>query len=633
MYNFIALAWNPADALSTTIVERLLGSIRALQTDYRSTANDDGFVVLHDRPDDDAMRTYVLPGGLGVILGRLFPIQMDDWHADWSWSPSQWEATQMLQTKGQWLIEHMWGSYVAFLRDPVRKDTFVIRDCSGKLPCYRLRHPQVDVFFADPALLPAIGFPRASLNWGYLAGFLCCSQLQIRETALEGVTELLAGDRFQRSSSGICTHDCAWSPWEIFRRPMIHDFTHAVERARAITVSCIRAWGSIYDTIILNLSGGLDSTVVLASLLQDRRRPEIVCANRFGAKRAEDERSFARLAAAMGDVTLLEIPIVPETRIIDDALTHLPVTAKPTVPGTIGVLELALLQDLSRRFRACSIWTGQGGDHLFMQTPVPFGPVDYLAINGLRLGFLRTLRDAARLSHLNYWRLIGLLWEKDFERATSAIGGARLVNHPFLTQEGRARTSLEYLTHPWMVNSESLPPGRRFQTAALCEVLNRHRPLPGLQSTFEHHPLLSQPLIELCLSIPSNVHLFGGSDRAVERAAFADLIPDRIAARSQKGQSTFSILETIHRSAGYLRALLLDGSLAREGILDRAALEPYVTGQRPVDVTTFWPLLSCIAAELWIGNWLNSGWSASELSSASQCSFDLAARPPALEIR
>lgn len=609
MYQFIGLAWEPTEKETSTTVRRLLGNFRATGANYQPAVSEDGLIVLHAVPrDGGAMCVYRLPQGTGVVLGRVFPARMDGWHANWSWSPSAGDATEIIRTRGQWLIREMWGSYLAFLRDVAGRETIVIRDSSGKLPCYRFRHSRIDIFFADPAVLSAFGLSRPSLNWNYVSAFLCSSQLQTRESGLEGITELLAGDCFHRTSGGNGKQHSAWSPETFLRRPLINHFESAVRAVRATTISCVHAWASAYDTIIHNLSGGLDSTIVLACLMQSERPPRVVCVNRFGNKSAEDERVFARLASSMLNLPLLEMPNVTEAQVIDETLTHLPVTTKPTVSGAFGAIELALVQTLSNRVGARSIWTGEGGDHLFMQTSLPFGPMDYAALRGLRLGLLNSLRDAVRLSKMNYWYVLNLLWKKHLDLLERASGRTPIAAHPFLTQEARLRVPDEYLRHPWMADTEDLPPGQRFQALALCEVLNRHRPLPGLEATYEHHPLLSQPLLELCLRIPSHIHLAGGIDRAVERAAFADMIPGAIAARRQKGQSTFSILDTIHRSGPYIRDLLLGGMLVKEGIVDRSALGPYVRGERPVDLTTFWPLLSCIAAELWIRNWLNYPW-------------------------
>lgn len=93
------------------------------------------------------------------------------------------------------------------------------------------------------------------------------------------------------------------------------------------------------------------------------------------------------------------------------------------------------------------------------------------------------------------------------------------------------------------------------------------------------------------------------SDRASASFVVAPPRPNR--SRRQKGQSTISILEIIHRSNRFIRNLLLDGYLKHAGILDHETIEPYLAAQRPLELPLVFPLLSCIAAELWLGNFFS----------------------------
>lgn len=605
MYPFISLHWDPANPGTAALARRLLVKVSKSLPDYEPALKDDGCVILHRPPPGNAMRAYVLPQGAGIVLGRVFPMIPTEWSIGWSWSPSPAETVEIIRTRGEWLIHTMWGAYVAFLLDHSKSSAFVIRDCSGRLPCYHMRHGAVDLFFADPATLCALSLVPASLNFDYISAYLCSSQLQVRDTALEGVTELLAGDCFKISSGESHVHYCAWTPEALVDRPQVTDFGSAVHDVRDTTNYCINAWASVFDSIILSLSGGLDSSVVLACLVQCHRVPTVICVNKFGIKDSEDERVFARLAASKANVTLLEIPIYTKTQRIDDSLTQQPLTAKPTPGSAMGRVDAFLFHEIAERFDINCIWTGQGGDHLFMQFPYPLGPIDYAALEGFGVGLLRSIYDAVHVSKWNYWRVARLLWSKDFAFAAPVLGGATPTEVPFITAEAGARVSPDKLMHPWARTTRALSLGQRVHIAALSQVLNRHRPVPGLERLLHHHPLLSQPLLELCLRIPSYIHLHGGVDRAVERAAFADILPKEIAARREKGASTFSVLEIIDRSREYICGLLLDGVLVKHDVLDQKSIEPYITGQRPTDSSTLWPLLSSIAAELWIRNWRN----------------------------
>lgn len=606
MYPFVSVLWDALDSDAARVARQLLTTVRAALPDYDLALDANGGVVLHAPASGGALRAYNLPKRAGLILGRLFPIAADEWTSTWSWCPTESETTEILRSRGKWLMQRMWGAYIAFLFDLPGANAFVVRDCSGRIPCYRLRVSQVDLLFADPGILSILGMVPTSLNWNYIRSFLCSSHLQTRDTALTGVTELLAGDCFQRMPAGRSKHYCAWTPMEALQSPRILRFDSAVQNVRSVVMYCIKAWASVYGTILHNLSGGLDSSIVLACLMKFRDPSTVICVNRYGPNAIEDERAFARLAAAKTGVQLLEVPLVSDDRRIDDHTTNVALTAKPTIQATFGNRETPFITDFCRRLNVSSIWTGQGGDHLFIQTSLPLGAADFAALNGIGPRLLRPLHDSVRLSKWNYWSALSLLWSKHADLPTRATHSDPITKHPFITPDVRSRVHPDDLLHPWTLDAKSLPPGQDFQITSLSDVLNRHRPLPGIEAVNQHHPLLSQPLIELCLRIPSYLHLYGGIDRAVERAAFTDLIPSQIATRRQKGQATLSVLELIHRSRGYLLGLTLDGVLVKEGIIDRAALAPFLSGHRPTDTTSLLPLLSCIAAEVWVRTWHNS---------------------------
>ena len=64
----------------------------------------------------------------------------------------------------------------------------------------------------------------------------------------------------------------------------------AVVSLRETTVGCEHAWASCYDGIVHNLSGGLDSSIVLSCLKSAPSRPRVTCLNYFTTGPNEDER-------------------------------------------------------------------------------------------------------------------------------------------------------------------------------------------------------------------------------------------------------------------------------------------------------------------------------------------------------
>jgi asparagine synthase (glutamine-hydrolysing) len=604
VHHILAFIWDPADGAATAASRRLVSDAKCPGSIWKTLFCEPGLTVLERPPFTGSTDAQLLPKGAGVVLGRVFPKNLESWKRGWTWDVTENEVEAIIQTKGRSMIEKIWGGYIAFLYDSSRRSVYVIRDCSGKVPCYRTQHFGVDIVFSDLDDVRALNLPTFTINLRYVTAFLCASQLQIRDCGLNEVAELLAGDCF-KVESGQRSQLSLWNPVRAFNLPPIDDFDVATADIRFTFQRCVDAWASAFGRICVSLSGGLDSAVVLGCLRRTRDAGSLVCVNRYGPGEGEDERVFARAAATAAGVELQDFPFFPNNASFSASLYGSALTPKPTIPWAFANLDMDYHDSLARDTSIDSIWTGQGGDHLFLQTRSPLGARDYLELNGFNRGLLQAVMDTHRLSGEPYLATIRTLTSKT--RACSgglnALNGSKSV---FLCTDAQSGIAHEYLTNPWMEGTEHLSPGRRFQVAALTEVLNRHRPLPGFHSAYEHHPMLSQPLVELCLRIPSYVHLRAGVTRAVEKAAFDQVVPTEILARERKGQSTMSALECLHRSEGFIRELLLDGILVHEKILDRRTMEPLLNHKRPMRLTDTFPLVSCVAAELWVRTWANS---------------------------
>jgi asparagine synthase (glutamine-hydrolysing) len=152
-------------------------------------------------------------------------------------------------------------------------------------------------------------------------------------------------------------------------------------------------------------------------------------------------------------------------------------------------------------------------------------------------------------------------------------------------------------------NQHGIVPGKRLQIDLLAELLNRHRPNPRLDAVDQHNPLLAQPLIEVCLQIPTYVLLRGGRGRALALDAFGKSLPPEISRREDKGSTTAFVTELVRGSDTFISDTLLDGVLVREGILCRKELEMFLTKKHPMRIEQCWSLLSCLSAEVWARQW------------------------------
>src|SRR5690606_1612656 len=112
-----------------------------------------------------------LAGGRGVILGRIFRNSSADARADVPAELDERATIELCREGGRGLVNLYWGNYVAFLCEPGKPGTRVLRDCSGGIPCFWTRAGSVTVFFADARHLRALDISM-TLNRRYLAAFI-----------------------------------------------------------------------------------------------------------------------------------------------------------------------------------------------------------------------------------------------------------------------------------------------------------------------------------------------------------------------------------------------------------------------------------------------------------------------------
>ena len=504
-------------------------------------------------------------------------------------------------------MRNFWGGYVAFLTNPDVNEHYVLRDCSGRIPCYSVACEDVTVVMSNIEDLAGLALSSFSVNKEFLAGFIYDAEFANKDCALNEITELLAGECLEVTSRGV-TQLPVWDPRMVCRVRSIENFDDAARQIRSTTQACIDLWASRYDRIVHLLSGGLDSSVVLGCLKDSPNSPTTTYLHYAMEGVGEDESRYARLAASAAGVKLIIEPGFSQDAKYDERIFRLPHTPKPSVANLGITLESDFRNLVPCRTRAEATWDGQGGDHLFFQSKGPFAAIDYAFVHGFRGDFTEHMMDAVRRSKLSYWGvlrramksgILGMTWrpEDEYQRAATFVNPDIVPSH-----------ISDYVWQPWQSDALDLPPGKRLQICLLACLIHRHRPVPGIQYAAEHHPLFSQPLFELCLQIPIYTHLRGGTDRALERAAFRDCVPNPIVGRETKGSTSTSIMSKVRASLPFLRDLVLDGVLVRDRIIDRRAMEPFLSSNQPLNSRVLWPFLSCIAAEVWARKWESSHW-------------------------
>lgn len=603
MFKYIALAWSESGSHESvdaahSLAQRIQSSSAWTPAFLRPGLN----VFCRDlRPgSSDA---YLLHDAAGIVLGTVFnQCDADAASALPKKVFSAQASREAVETGCQSLIDTCWGRYVAFAYDAGRQCCYVLRDPTGALPCFQLELHGINVFFSSIQDVVELGLVNPEIDMDFIAERVATLFVNSRQTALKGVSTLLAGERIA-VQAGSVTRRFAWSALEVSQRDMIENRDFAAVELRRVSKACVHSWAACYPTLIHKLSGGLDSSIVLGCLQDAPAHPAITCLNYHSAGAASDERTFARLSAAQACVPLLERERAVAVQL--DTMFDMVLSEAPTF--YLGSLQNSRAEArLAAEIGARAYFSGNGGDQLFFQAQGTMSAADYLHLHGMNRKFIEVSLDAAQLENRSIWHIMRAAFRhrnpKPRQTASSANDPQRVLLGPAAL---RATRQSQQFSHPLFQRPERFPPGKFWQAAGLCLPPEFYDPLGRPDDPEPVQPLMSQPLVELCLRIPTYVLTHSGWDRAAARQAFKADVPREILRRRTKGGLEDNALQILARNLPTARSLLLDGEMARAGLLDRRAVEEVLSGRPTRTAATMVEVFDHLGVEVWLQKWKN----------------------------
>jgi asparagine synthase (glutamine-hydrolysing) len=155
----------------------------------------------------------------------------------------------------------------------------------------------------------------------------------------------------------------------------------------------------------------------------------------------------------------------------------------------------------------------------------------------------------------------------------------------------------------YALNDQALSRGRQWQINLLCARRTIPGPFARIDDPPQIAPLLSQPIIELCVRIPTWFQMEDRRDRALSRAALEHDLPPEIHARRDKGEAEDFAFAIVQQNFEFLREALLDGVIATSGLIDRARLAAVLSPRPSAEAVTSVPLFDLLGAEIWARAW------------------------------
>jgi asparagine synthase (glutamine-hydrolysing) len=581
-HRFIALVRSPAKAdLSARFADRVRaidGLEMAFENARVSVATfQPAPLLLHDR---------------GIVLGSLFLRGRTRALKTMGLS----EAGRVAASRGGELIARYWGPYVALVCDGEGRSVDVVRAPLGELPCYFVELDGATALASDVDLLVAFGMLTPVIDWTAVARHLLTRDLRGTITCLAGLHELPGGQRLGIAPCG-CSREQLWSPWTFAAGDrQVDDDLDAARRLREVARECVAARASEFGPVVLMLSGGLDSSIVAACLAQQGL--PVHCLTLVSADAIGDERNYARQVSRSLGVMLTEgFREVSRIDLMHSEARRLP---RPTAR--------AFLQE-SRRLAAAvaaetgagAIFNGGGGDNVFCSLRSSGPAADRLLTAGPGAEFLRTARAIGELAPTSLWAVVSDAVRRAWlgKPALREVRDSALLSPRALEQAGAMEA------HPWLDLPARALPGKAMHVRLLAfaqSFVEGFDPQDALPTVA---PLLAQPLVEACLSVPSWSWFVEGRDRVIARRAFAGGLPVEILQRRSKGTPDSFVAEIFEKSRATLRAMLADGALAAHDMLDLPKVLRALDDPRPVHGDAFRRILQFADAEAWARAWID----------------------------
>jgi asparagine synthase (glutamine-hydrolysing) len=582
------MSWSPGDRDAQHLVWSHLDRLER-SGGWRRVFEEAGFALaLPVRAPPPVRR---LTHGRGVVLGDLFPRR-----------PNQAAPGQLLalspdhrtsEAVCRKLMDDYWGRYVVIHQERPDLAPRVFRDPSGALDCLIWKHQGLTLIGGDLSE-DLLGLPPSdlSLDWPTVGRFLGDPATIGARLGLQGAASVVAGKMAAADGSSAAA---LWTPRDCLKSERAPLETAKSELVRQVDW-VVAAFARTSRRILAEVSGGLDSAIVAAALQHTGPSKVVQWLNYHIGEPQGDERVFARAVADQLGLVLTEA-FKPQLVLTEDHLMALGGGARPSV----AAIDFHYDQDNRARCEALNvdtIMTGQGGDTVFFQTRTPLVAADALRAGLPPKGLWGVTAGVAGWTRTSIWSVA-----RKAALAGVGLGDRRLWRaSPFLSRDLAAQ-GWPGASHPWLANLDRAPPAKRLQIHGLASAQLFYGDSRRGEIADLIHPLLAQPLVELCLGLPTFDLTRGRRDRALAREAFAGRLPPAVLERRSKGDLTAYYGRMLSRSLTVLRPFLIDGLLARERLVDKAALEAILNPDALIVRDATPDLVELIAIEAWARRW------------------------------
>lgn len=495
-----------------------------------------------------------------------------------------------LEHWGESALERIEGQFAFAWWDAEARQLLLARDHLGIKPLYVTQRGGALRFASEIKALLAVDDGLRRMNTRMLSRYLAFLWVPDDATMFDGVERLAPGSVLVWHDGTVRTRRY----WDVVDRAL-HPAPVAGDRSARASEVAAHLRRSVREQLVADvplgilLSGGLDSTIILAAAAEAGAPPAAFTASYAAASRAadvfDDDAPYARRAAAHYGAVLHEAALEQRVReLLPVAVWHL--------DEPLGDPSILVNHELTRAARAhmTVLLSGMGADELFAGYPrhpaLHYGTLPALLPAALPRAAAALVRAAVQLRMLPPVRARRLLHVLDRLHGTArdrflayatynTAAAQRALLTPALAAEADVDGAASFHIDLWERLAGASPLQRALVTD-LCTFL----PAMNLENTDKtamanavevRVPFLDRALVEYALALPDGDRIRRMQRKALLREAFAPVLPAGILTRPKTGYAP--------PVRGWVRGMLRDDlretvqeSLVARGIVQAPAV-------------------------------------------------------------
>jgi asparagine synthase (glutamine-hydrolysing) len=518
----------------------------------------------------------------------------------------------LYEREGVGFVDKLAGMFGLAVWDCKNRTLILARDRMGKKPLYWMKLKGAFIFGSEPKALLKNPLVSPALDRRAAAKYLAYEYVPAPDTIYEGIKKLEPGFALVLKDGEVRSRRY----WDVPAGDEVENISEdvAIQHIRSLLMKAVDKRLVSDVPLGVFLSGGIDSSSVVAMMSKLREPSEIKTFSIAFSEKSFDESSYARAVAAHFGTDHREEVLSP-----NDLLDLLPeITSFLDEPlGDASIIPTYALSKFTRQHVTVALG-GDGGDELFAGYPTFLA--DAYAKKYLKLPAAlrrRVIEPVARRLPVSDDNISFDFKVKQFLKGVYEEDHIRHALWMGSFSQSELRAALAYDMPPDIFQdamrhysaARRASRGNRvlymYEKLYLAEDILTKVDRASMWASLEARaPFLDHELVEFVSRLPYRLKLGHGKMKYILKKAMGPLLPKGIAGRSKKGFGIPVAKWIKGPMKEFVLDLLAEDKIKREGILNYKTVSRLISDHLEGKVDNRKKLWTLLAFEGWLDKWL-----------------------------